>query len=125
MVTPPSSQVVMPYLILDRAKDFKNFVEKVFNGHISHLELRENEAKIRHGEVEIGGSLIMFADSIDDWAAQPGSLFVYVEDADATFQSALDCGGSIVMELGDKEYGRSGGVKDPTGNTWWITSKKR
>jgi uncharacterized glyoxalase superfamily protein PhnB len=49
-------------------------------------------------------------------------MFIYVEDADKTFQLALRNGAESIMELTNQEYGRSGGIKDPFGNIWWITS---
>jgi PhnB protein len=30
-----------------------------------------------------------------------------------------------VLPLSDQNYGRSGGVKDPAGNIWWITSVQK
>jgi uncharacterized glyoxalase superfamily protein PhnB len=49
-------------------------------------------------------------------------MFVYVADADVTFDKAIKAGSTTVMEIADLEYGRSGGVTDPFGNVWWITS---
>jgi uncharacterized glyoxalase superfamily protein PhnB len=64
----------------------------------------------------------MFGQSSADWGSDNAGLFVYVEDADATFKKALDAGATEVMPVTDQSYGRSGGVKDPFGNTWWITA---
>ena len=50
------------------------------------------------------------------------SLMINVDDADATYQDALNNGATVVTTLADQSYGRSGGVKDAFGNTWWITS---
>ena len=51
---------------------------------------------------------------------------VHVGDADATYKKALAAGSLTVdgQEPSDKDYGRTCGVKDPFGNTWWITSIK-
>jgi len=49
---------------------------------------------------------------------------VYVEDADAAYKLALDNGATSLMPPADQDYGRTCGVKDPFGNTWWITSVK-
>jgi uncharacterized glyoxalase superfamily protein PhnB len=66
----------------------------------------------------------MFCNEREQWKAQPGQLFIYVEDADSTYRTALQHGATNVMELSDQPYGRTCGVKDPCGNTWWITSVK-
>ena len=53
----------------------------------------------------------------------PTSLYLYVPDADAVYRRAIEAGGVSVMEPADQFYGdRSGGVKDPVGNTWWIAT---
>ena len=113
-------QVVMPYLILPNAIQFFDFVEKVFGGKETGRFLDE-EKSLRHGEVNIGGSTIMFGNSSEQWPAQPAGLYINVEKADEAFRKALANGATVVQELSDKEYGRTGGVKDPFGNTWWIT----
>ena len=64
----------------------------------------------------------MFADSTEQYLPMPAGLFIYVDDADKTYQSALDNGATAVTELANQSYGRSGGVKDTFGNVWWITS---
>ena len=64
----------------------------------------------------------MYADCTDEYTPQPAGLYVNVENADDTFKKALENGAEVVNEMSDKEYGRTGGVKDPFGNTWWITT---
>jgi PhnB protein len=49
-------------------------------------------------------------------------MFVIVPDADRTYEKALANGATTIMPPADQEYGRSGGVTDPYGNVWWITS---
>ena len=51
-------------------------------------------------------------------------LFVYCEDADAMFNRAVEHGAKVLMPMADKDYGRTGGVEDPFGFTWWITTHK-
>ena len=46
------------------------------------------------------------------------------ENADESYKKAIDEGATTVMELSDQDYGRTCGVSDPFGNTWWITSVK-
>ena len=63
----------------------------------------------------------MIGESGNEWGIQNAGLYINVENTDAAFQKALDYGAEVVMPIEDKEYGRTGGVKDPQGNTWWIT----
>lgn len=112
---------VMPYLILKDPGQFFEFTKQVFNATEKMRHVHESNGLV-HGEILIGDSCIMFGGSGEQWEQMPAGLFVYVENADETFQKALDAGGTVVMGLSDQEYGRTCGVKDPTGNTWWITS---
>jgi PhnB protein len=121
MDIPENYQTVMPYLILENASGFLSFTQKVFGAKENHKTMRD-ENVIRHAEVMIGGSTIMFADSTPEYKPAPSNLFVFVENADETFEKAIREGATKVTEMGDQPYGRSGGVKDPCGNVWWITS---
>lgn len=120
---PNGHQAVIPYLMLDGAARFKEFTTKVFDGTISTTHYQEDAPEmIKHSEVSISGSVIMFCDARPEWPAQPANLFVYVENTDASYEKALQAGGTSIMPPADQEYGRSCGVSDPCGNTWWITS---
>jgi PhnB protein len=115
-------QTVMPYLILKDVNKFLEFTQTVFSAEIKMKHTDENNRTV-HTEIVIGDSTIMAGESNDDWTSQPAGLYVNVDSADKTYQKALGAGAESVMELANKEYGRTGGVKDSNGNTWWITSK--
>ncbi len=39
-------------------------------------------------------------------------------------QRALDAGGELFGEVNNQPYGdRQGGVRDPSGNVWWISQR--
>lgn len=120
---PEGQQAVMPYLILPNAVNFYDFVRDVFDAEETYRGLTD-ENQIMHGEVNINGCKIMYGQTGGQWQAQPAGLFIYVADADETFKKALSKGAKVVLEIEDKDYGRSGGVVDPFGNVWWITSIK-
>ena len=121
MHIPEGYQTVMPYLLLKDTNGFLDFTVKVFNAMVKEKHMMDN-GQIMHGEVVIGGSCIMFGPAGDQLPAQPAGLFIYVENADVGYQTALDHGATTVMELSNQSYGRTCGVLDPFGNTWWITS---
>ena len=81
-----------------------------------------DENIIMHAEIQINGSTIMFAESTDQYKEQTAGLFLYVESADATYNLALTNGATSIAEPNNQEYGRSAGIQDPCGNTWWITT---
>jgi PhnB protein len=118
---PEGYQQVMPYLIVENAAAFMEFMQKVFGAEERNKAMRD-EKLIMHAELSIGGSVIMLADATDLYKPQPAGLFVYVEDCDTTYNNALANGASSVSEPADQSYGRSAGVKDAFGNTWWMTA---
>lgn len=111
----------MPYLILSDPEGFIDFTKKVFGAKESAV-YRNDDGNVMHAEIRIGDSTIMIGGSNGAWAVENAGLYINVENADAAFEAALQNGASVVMEMADKEYGRSGGAKAPFGNTWWITT---
>ena len=118
---PEDYQTVTPYLIIKNAASFIQFMQTVFNAEIINRHMRD-ENIIMHAELKTGNSMIMFADSTEQYPPVNAHLFIYVEDADISYKKAIENGATVVTELSNQSYGRSGGVKDIFGNTWWITS---
>jgi PhnB protein len=119
---PGGYQTVTPYLILKNAAAFIEFTQKVFNAELINKHMRD-EVIIMHAEIKIGSdSIIMFADSTEQYPPRPAGFFIYVEDADKTYEAALQNDAVVITKVTDQSYGRSGGVQDPFGNSWWITS---
>ena len=78
-----------------------------------------------HAQVTIGDSPIMIADESEMAKATASSLYLYVPNVDSVYQRAIKAGGNSIMEPTDMFYGdRSGGVKDPSGNSWFIATHK-
>ena len=121
MQIPPIHQQIMPYLIVENAKNLIEFLTEVFDANLSLKKMRDADL-IMHAEMVIGSHTIMLADATEDWKAQNAGLFIYVENADQVYQKALERGSTSLMPPSDEDYGRSCGVVDPTGNVWWITS---
>lgn len=120
---PANYQTVMPYLILENANRFITFAEKVFGAKETYKEMRDVNT-IMHAEIMIGESTIMFADATELYKPQPAAFFIYVDNADERFKKAVEEGAVPINEVADHPYGRSGGIADPFGNSWWVTSIK-
>ena len=120
-VTAAGHQTIMPYLIVEDAAAFIEFAEKVFKMELQALTPR-SEGVIMHAELRNEGSTIMLADATAEFRPMPAGMFIYVNDADAIYQLALENGAVSIMEPSDQNYGRAAGVKDLWGNTWWVTS---
>jgi PhnB protein len=123
MKIPAGHQTVMPYLIVEGPEKFLDFLKDIFNA-VEKLQVPDPEGGIMHAEVIIGNSTIMFAAATAQYKPAPANLFVYVEDVDKTYQQALESGATSVRKPRQEDYGYSGGVLDPFGNTWWITGSE-
>ena len=87
--------------------------------------------KVGHAELQLGDSLIMLADEAPDMDAlgpksvggTPLMLHVYVEDADAVFERAVQEGAKALRQVEDRFYGdRSGEFEDPFGHHWSVAT---
>ncbi len=74
----------------------------------------------RPAEMQIGDSLIMLSSS-SERELFPGFLYIYVDDADTTYELALEAGAVSVEPPLDTPYGdRRAMVRDPFGNIFQI-----
>ena len=73
--------------------------------------------------MKIGDWMVMMGEASGQWAPMPASIYLYVNNADAIYKKAMAAGASSIMEPANQFYGdRHGGVKDPSGNMWWIAT---
>ncbi|MDT3404053.1 VOC family protein [Mucilaginibacter terrae] len=117
---PAGYQRIMPYLIVKDAAAFFTFMQTVF-GATEKMKVMRDEHTYMHAEMQIGDATIMFTDATEQFPAQNAGLFIYVADCDGTYKKATDNGASTIMPPANQDYGRSCGVLDAFGNTWWIT----
>jgi len=108
------------------AKDGQALIDFVAAAFGATPERRiDHEGRIAHAEMRIDDSVIMLADAHGQWAPVPAWLHIYVPDVDATYQKALAAGGTSVQPPSQREGDpdRRGGVADPWGNQWWISTQ--
>ena len=119
---PDGYPAVIPYLMVRDAARFIEFLSTVFAARVTE-QLKRPDGKIGHTEVRVGDSMIMLSEEADGHPATPVMLHFYVEDVDAVFDRAVRAGGTVVAKPEKQFYGdRSGGVKEPCGNTIWIAT---
>jgi PhnB protein len=119
---PAGYHTVTPYLAVPDAQALIDFVVKVFDAKEREV-IRQPDGRIRHAEVQIGDSIIMLGSTSSTFGTATATLYVYVDDADARYQKALDVGATSISEPADQFYGdRHAGVKDPNDITWWIAT---
>ncbi len=120
---PDHYSTVSPYLVVDGAAGTIDFLERVF-GAVEIRRFPGEDGRLMHAEVRIDETIIMLADSVDEWPPVPSYVHVYVRDVDAVYKRALDAGAISVQEPVKKEdEDKRGGVKDSGGTTWWIATR--
>ena len=121
---------VTPYLIVDGGDAAIGFYKSVL-GATERGRMDGPDGKVGHAELEIGDSLVMLADEhpeVDAFGPKsvggtPVFLHIYVEDADSTFERAIDAGAKQLQPVEDKFYGdRSGSFEDPFGHHWNVAT---
>jgi uncharacterized glyoxalase superfamily protein PhnB len=76
-------------------------------------------------ELRIGDCIVMVSGE-GEREAMPAFLYVYVKDADATYQRAVSFGAQSIEEPRDTPYGdRRAMVQDSWGNKWQIATHRR
>jgi len=114
-------QTIIPYLMLENALAFVDFAQIVFSAKIIALNLNDDNRTVLNAELQIGHNVVLLSEAKDKYGKAVGNFLIYVGNADDTFNRSVFHGASIVTEITDMDYGRSGGIEDPFGNTWWIT----
>jgi PhnB protein len=119
---PDGFRTVTPYLVVEDVPRLIDFLKAAF-GAVETERVDGPGGRVAHAEVRIGDSIVMMGGAMERFPAIQTMLYVYVPDADAVYGQALQAGATSVMEPANQFYGdRSGGVKDPAGNTWWIAT---
>lgn len=103
--------------------------QRIFNAK-EKMRLVEPGGKLAHGEINIDGTVIMIAEEHPDYNRSPKTLngtsvifSIYVPDADATIQKAVDAGATLIVPATDQFYGdRSGRIEDPFGYKWMVST---
>lgn len=124
---PRGFHTVTPYLVAENGPALLEFTKQAFGGEETFRAV--GPAGGLHGEVRIGDSMLMVGGGIPgrEFRGTPKNhaLHIYVEDADAVCKKALAAGATLIDKPRDQEYGeRSGSVKDPAGNFWYIATHK-
>ena len=129
---PDGYHTATPYLIAKDAASAIEFYKRAF-GATDLERITDETGAVRHGEFKIGDSPFMITDENPEYPAWLGPLsrggsavhiYLYVEDVDAVFKRAIECGAKELLPVQDQFYGdRSGGVTDPFGHVWYIATR--
>lgn len=119
---PDGYHSVTPYLVIEGASKVIDFARQAF-GAEETFRMDGPGGAIMHAEMRIGDSVVMLGDASPENPPMPATLHVYMPDVDDAYQRALAAGATSLREPADQFYGdRSAGVKDSSGNHWWLAT---
>lgn len=96
------------------------FLQDTFSGEVVERSPDGGEVEIRIADSALALSL---GEEFPVGVATTASIYVYVEDVDATYRLALRNGATSISPPEDKPYQeRAGGVRDGFGNVWYIST---
>jgi PhnB protein len=119
---PGGGAVLNPFVIVDDASGFVEFVAAVFDvAETAEARTPMPDGTLIHAELRLGTVDLMVADRLDGWPARPGLLQVWVSDVAAVLRRATDRGAETVTPptpfYGERTLGR---MLDPWRNVWWL-----
>jgi PhnB protein len=121
---PEGYHTVTPYLVVPGVARLLDFLKQAFAATETE-RMAGPDGAVRHAEVQIGDSRVMMGEAQGAYPPMPAVLQLYVEDVDAAYERAVRAGGTSLEAPADQFYGdRRGGVQDPCGNQWWISTRK-
>src|SRR5688572_28110730 len=113
-----------PYLVMKGCSEAIEAYKKVFNAE-ERMRMPTPDGGVAHGELSIGGRILMLSDGGPHYPSTSSLTAVYVDDCDTVFARAVAAGWKVIEPLEDKFYGdRAASVEDPFGQRWTIMTHK-
>jgi len=120
---PEGYHTVTPFLTLKDAAGAIEFYKKAF-GAQERFRMPTPDGKVAHAELQIGDSVVMLSEALQE-PVTSASIYLYVPNADAMFDRAVEAGAQSTMPLADMFWGdRYGRLTDPFGVRWGIATHK-
>src|SRR5438552_2370509 len=117
---------LMPYFHPVGAPKMIDFLKQAFDA--KEIAVHQSpDGIIQHAKIMIGDSIVEMGEAHGPWQPRPMHFMVYVDDCDAAYGRAMKAEGAIsVSGPANAPYGgRTGTIKDPFGNTWYLSSQTR
>ena len=129
---PQGSHTKSPSLYVKGAEHAMEFYKQAF-GAQELCRVPAPDGTLMCGAFKIGDSILFLYDQSPSLGAlgpnaiggTPVLIHLYVEDADALFEQAVNAGASVRAPLEDQRWGDCYGVvQDPFGHSWGLASHK-
>jgi caffeoyl-CoA O-methyltransferase len=123
--TPEGFHTINPYLLVDAAAKYIDFLKAAFGAEETYRVARPG-GHVDHATVRVGDTLIMLADSTPETPATSVYLYAYVPDVNEAYRRAVAAGATSTMAPTDQPYGdRRADLTDPFGNRWSLATPVR
>ena len=139
MVT--EEQTVIPMISYEDGIAALDWLARAF-GFLERSRIADADGRLMHGELDVGGGLIMLASPTPDyegpkrhragcerarkWSSGPwviDGVLVVVDDVEAHFQQAKAAGATILTEIEEGPPGRRYRAEDPEGHRWFFIER--
>jgi len=127
---PDGFHSLTPHIVVKGAAKAIDFYKQAFGAEeINRAAMPDGS--IMHALLRVGDSMLMLNDEFPQMHAMgptsiggtPVTLHLYVQDADKTWQRAVQAGAKVKMPIADMFWGdRYGIVSDPFGHDWAIAT---
>jgi PhnB protein len=118
---PEGLRSIQPYLHLRGADWMIAFLQQAFGADAQGI-VKSDDGNVLHATIQIGNGTLELDEAHGYAQPMPCLLHLHVPDADALYARAIAAGATSIEAPSDKPYGRSGGVRDPFGNSWFVTT---
>ena len=111
-----------PFVVVDDAAGFIDFAVAVFGAHeITAARTPAPNGLLIHGELELGDSLLLLADTQPGWPSRPGLFQVWVSSSETILDEAAQFDATVVTPptpfYGALTLTR---MQDRWDNLWWM-----
>ncbi|MER6951667.1 VOC family protein [Nonomuraea sp. NPDC000554] len=119
---PEGYNTVTPWIVTKDTARLIDFIKEAFDAE-ELGRVHVDGGAIGHAEARIGDAIVMMFDSPFP-VETPGLLRLFVADADAVVERAVQAGAALVTRPTELLWGdKVGRVRDPLGNVWWIQER--
>jgi PhnB protein len=117
--------------IFKEASKAIDFYKRAFGAEVRFVMPGPDGKGVMHAEIRIGTSIIMMGEESPDCPSKsaetigcsPISFYIYLENVDDAFKTAVEAGSKIQMPVEEMFWGdRMGTVLDPFGYSWSLAS---
>jgi PhnB protein len=127
---PEGHHTITPCLVTNGAAEAIEFFKRAFGAEeLGRMPMPgpDGQTRIGHAELRIGDSMLFLADEFPEFGVtgpngrSAVTIHLYVTDADAVFNRAVEAGATVKMPLMNAFWGdRYGKLTDPFGHEWSI-----